>query len=397
MTDFWSAAIVLLLMAGALLALPLWRGSRLSERLAGPPRSAINVRVYEDRIALLREEHQAGRLDEAALKAAEAEAGQALLTDVSDKAEQGAAGAGGQRVLWVVMVLVPVAALALYLHFGALDRLRLSRELASPAATPMQMLDRLERTVQAQPDAPDALFLLARTYMAQNRAAEAVPLFERAAQLAGRPPELLGQWAQAMFFAQGRQWSGQIQALVDEALARNPNEGTSLGLLGIAAFEGQHWAAAIRYWQRLQAGLAPTDPARAALQTGIDRARQALQAKGGSEAPPAAVSVEVQLAPTLVGQVAPESAVFVFARASTGPRIPLAVKRLRVADLPATVTLSDADAMQPGLKLSAFDNIQVMARISRSGQPTEGEWAGAGAPVAGQPGVYTLIIDSPEH
>ncbi|WP_263263958.1 c-type cytochrome biogenesis protein CcmI [Pseudomonas sp. RIT-PI-S] len=393
MIDFWVAAVVLLLITSALLAWPL-RDARRGE---ASTRSAVNLSVYEERLALLREEHRAGRLDAAGWASAQAEAGQALLAEVDADTATVAVDHGGRRVGWAVVVLVPLAALALYLHFGALDRLRLSRELATPAATPAQMLDRLERTVQAQPDAPDALYLLARTYMAQNRAGEAVPLFERAAQLAGRPPELLGQWAQAKYFAAGRQWSGEVQALVDEALQGNPNEGTSLGLLGIAAFEGRHWAAAVGYWQRLQAGLAPTDPARAALQTGIDRARRELQASGEAEAPARTLRVRVELAPALAAKVSPSDAVFVFAKAVDGPRIPLAVKRLRVADLPASVSLSDADAMQPALKLSAFGDVQLMARVSRAGQPTQGEWIGVGVPVAGQPGTYTLIIDSPEH
>jgi cytochrome c-type biogenesis protein CcmH len=396
MTDFWGAALALLLIAAALLAIPLLRGARLG-RYTGEPRTEVNLAVYEERLAALREAHQAGTLDAQALEAAEAEAARALLADVPDAAPAVAQNPGGQRVLWAVTALVPLAALALYLQFGALGPVRLSRELATPAASPAQVLDRLERTVAAQPDAPDGLFMLARTYMTQNRASEAVPLFERAAQLAGRPPALLGQWAQAEFFASGRKWSAHIQGLVDEALAGNPNEGTSLGLLGIAAFEGQHWAAAIAYWQRLQAGLSPTDPARAALQTGIDRARQALQGQGGSLPVAPGLRIQVQLAPAIAQQARPDDAVFVFARAASGPRIPLAVKRLKVADLPAEIILSDADAMQPGLKLSAFEGAQVMARISRSGEPTHGQWAGSGKPIEGQPGTYSLTIDTAEN
>lgn len=397
MIDFWAAAVALLLIACALLAWPL-----LSARAhQGGPRRAVNVAVYEERLALLEEEYRAGRLDTPGWEAAKAEAGKALLADVD--AEAGAAevapatAAKGQRVTLAAMVVVPVAALVVYLNVGALDRLSLSREMATPASSPAEMLSRLERTVEAQPDAPDALYLLARTYMAQNRASEAVPLFQRAAQLAGRPPELLGQWAQAQYFAAGRQWSGQVQALVDEALRGNPNESTSLGLLGIAAFEGKHWAAAVSYWQRLQAGLAPNDPARDALQTGIDRARQALREEGGSEVSGRVLRVQVRLSPALAARVSPEDAVFVFARAVSGPPIPLAVKRLRVADLPANITLSDADAMQPALKLSAFGEVNVMARVSRSGQPTRGEWTGTGLTAGGDSADYVLTIDSPEH
>jgi cytochrome c-type biogenesis protein CcmH/NrfG len=91
--------------------------------------------------------------------------------------------------------------------------------------------------VQAQPDSAEALYFLGRTYMAEQRPADAAKAFERAVSLAGRQPELLGQWAQALYFAADKQWSPQLQALTDEALEGRP-EVTSLGLRGIAAFEG---------------------------------------------------------------------------------------------------------------------------------------------------------------
>jgi cytochrome c-type biogenesis protein CcmH len=62
--------------------------------------------------------------------------------------------------------------------------------------------------------------------------------------------------------------------------------------------------------------------------------------------------------------------------------MPLAVKRLTVADLPAEVSLSDSDAMMPQLKLSGFAQVQLVARISRSGTATAGEWIGRSQPLA---------------
>jgi len=52
-----------------------------------------------------------------------------------------------------------------------------------------------------------------------------------------------------------------------------------------------------------------------------------------------------------------------------GPPMPLAVKRLSVAELPARITLSDDDAMVASMKLSSFNKIIVGARVSKSGNP----------------------------
>ena len=106
----------------------------------------------------------------------------------------------------------------------------------------------------------------------------------------------------------------------------------------------------------------------------------------------------VDLAAGLNAKVAPGDSVFIFARAVGGPPAPLAVKRLTVADLPAEVELGDADAMMPQLKLSNFPEVQLVARISRAGQPTTGEWIGRGKPLASNTtALQALTIDSPDQ
>src|SRR3546814_19287378 len=85
------------------------------------------------------------------------------------------------------------------------------------------------------------LYFLGRTDSAQDRPADAAKVFERTVAVAGRQPELLGQWAQAQYFADGKKWSDKVQALTDEALKLDPKEVTSLGLLGIAAFDGERY------------------------------------------------------------------------------------------------------------------------------------------------------------
>ena len=398
MIDFWLAAGLLLLVALSFVLVPLLRARREQPE---QDRTALNVALYQERLAELNTQQRAGVLTPAQLESGQAEAARELLTD-TDGSQTTSVVRLGRAVPLAAALLVPVVGLVLYLHYGASDQVELSREFAVPPTSVAQMTARLEQAVQMQPEAVEGLYILGRTYMAQNRPAQAAALFERAASLTGRQPEVLGQWAQALYFAAGKQWSEPIQALTDEALLGDPKEPTSLGLLGIAAFESQRFEQAIGYWERLLATLPDADPARTALQAGIARARSQL---ASADTPPASrptparagLKVRVTLAPALVAKVQPGDSVFVFARAVSGPPMPLAVKRLTVADLPAQVELADSDAMMPQLKLSNFAEVKLIARISRAGQPTQGEWLARGAPIASDSAaVQQLLIDSPD-
>lgn len=401
MIDFWLAAGLLALVAMAFLLIPLLRGRRAQ---AEEDRTALNVALYQERLAELDAQHAAGTLDDAQLQAGRAEAARELLADTEGEGER--RSHLGRAAPLLAAVLLPLLGLGLYLHWGASEKLALSRELAEPPHSMAEMTERLEKAVQAQPDSAEGWYFLGRTYMTQERFEDAAKAFERAANLSGRQSEVLGQWAQALYFANGKKMAGAAQALADEALKQNPEEVTTLGLMGIAAFEDQRYADAVDYWQRLVAALPADDPSRAAIQSGIERARQHLAERGEKlpEAPAAAATagvtlkVRVDLSDAVKGQVKPDDSVFVFARAVNGPPMPLAVKRLKVADLPDEVSLSDADAMMPQLKLSAFPKVELVARVSRAGNAISGEWIGRSQPLStAGAGDQAVTIDSPDQ
>lgn len=398
MIDFWLAFGLLLLVATSFLLIPLLRGRRAQRE---EDRTALNVALYQERVAELQVQQQEGALTAAQMDSGRAEAARELLAD-TEGVEAPRSSRLGKTVPLLAALLVPLTGIGLYLHFGASDRVELAREFARPPGSLAEMTQRLERAVKAQPDSVEGVYFLARSYMAQERPRDAAAMFERAVALAGRRPDLLGQWAQALYFASNKTFTPQVEALTREALVADPKEVTSLGLLGISAFEGQRFQQAVDYWTQLLSTLPAQDPSRAALEGGIARAREKL---GESGAPVAAVpakgaslKVRVDLAAELKARVAPGDSVFVFARAVDGPPAPLAVKRVTVADLPVEVSLSDADAMMPQLKLSNFAQVQLVARLSRAGQPTRGEWIGRSPPLASSTAtLQTLTIDSPDQ
>jgi cytochrome c-type biogenesis protein CcmH len=401
MIDFWLAAGLLLLVAMSFLLIPVLRGRRAQSE---EDRTALNVALYQERIAELQGQQEEGVLTSTQMDSGRAEAARELLAD-TEGAEPLRTSRLGKTLPLLAAFLVPLLGIGLYLHFGASDKVELTREFAQPPGSIAEMTSRLERAVKAQPDSAEGLYFLARTYMAQDRPADAAAMFERAVALAGRQAELLGQWAQALYFASNKKFTPQVQALTSEALQADPKEVTSLGLLGIAAFESQHYQQAVDFWTRLLAVLPAQDPSRKALEGGIARASEKLKESGAPVEQPAAtvtksasIKVRVDLAAELKAKVAPGDSVFIFARAVGGPPAPLAVKRVTVADLPAEVELGDADAMMPQLKLSNFPEVQLVARISRAGQPTTGEWIGRGKPLASNTtALQALTIDSPDQ
>ncbi|MEB2326110.1 MAG: c-type cytochrome biogenesis protein CcmI [Pseudomonas sp.] len=399
MIDFWIAASVLLLAALAFLLLPILRGRKAQ---AEEDRTALNVALYQERLAELAAQRAAGTLTEEQLEAGRADAARELLDD-TEGSDATRSARLGRAVPLLAALLVPLLGYGLYLHWGASDKVELARQFGEQPRSLEEMTMRLERAVEAQPDSAEGWYFLGRTYMNQERPADAAKAFARVIELAGRQPELLGQWAQAQYFAGNRQWTKELQALTDEALRADPQEVTSLGLLGIAAYEESRFQDAIGFWERLVATLPEEDPSREAIKGGIARAREQL----GETAPaPAAASesaavrlqIEVTLDPSLQDDVRPDDSVFVFARAVSGPAIPLAAKRLRVADLPANISLGDADAMMPQLKMSNYPEVKLVVRVSREGNATKGEWAGQSEALktAGGDKTIRLMIDKPD-
>ena len=389
MTQFWIYAALLLFAALMLLLWPVLRGRKDQ---AEEDRTALNIALYEEHIAELEAQHANGALSADQLKEGRLEADRELLDDTDVGRPKQSVNLGNALPL-IAALLVPVAGLGLYMYWGASEKVELTLSLAEQPKTVEDMIKRLEDTVRLQPESVDAWYFLGRTYMSEQRPKEAAHAYEKTIELVGRQPDLLGQWAQALYFANGNKWSAELQSLLDEALSQDPNEATSLGLLGIAAFEDKRFQDAINAWTQLSKSLDPQDPSYQAIQTGIERARSSLaetpqanaetnatQDTAAAEPAPAAVSdykllIDVTISDEMLKQTSGTDTVFVFARAESGPPMPLAAKRLTVADLPASIALTDEDSLLPQLKLSSIGRVKLQASVSSSGDAMQAQWS----------------------
>ncbi len=379
---FWLLAAAMLLVALALL-LPALAGGR--QREGGVERDTLNIAVFRDQLVELEADHAEGTLSDAQFEAAKRELQRELLDEVGDGDVKGESRARVRLAVPVVALLVPLLAVGLYLQLGESHlltdegqaELAQAQQEAHDMANVEQMVQQLATRLQRDPDNLEGWQMLGRSLLATQRYADAAQAFGQAIRIAGEQPDLLADYAEALAMASDGQLLGDPLALVEQVLAKQPMHEKGLWLAGIAAFQRGDFNAALEYWQRLNSVIPEGHPNRQLL---ADYMAQARSATGGGavaaagEGIPAAANasleVTVDLDPALAGRLADGDTLFVFARAASGPRMPLAIVRRAAGDFPVTVTLDDSQAMMPSLKLSNFSEVSVGARVSRSGNAT---------------------------
>nr|WP_297461579.1 c-type cytochrome biogenesis protein CcmI [uncultured Halomonas sp.] len=350
-----------------------------------------NVAVYHQRLASLQAARERGEIDGARFDESRLELDRSLLEDAEGQRRSPLKPAASGRLLVpLVMVALIVTSLLWYQREGAQGDLAIynvyQQVRQSPDGSLEMLVGGLENQAALQPDNPKVWLSLFPLYRDSGQFDKATHALQRLIDLQGRLPGLLAQLAQIEFFAANRTLTDEVQTLVDEILAKRPHQPTVLGMLGIEAFDHGRYEEAIGYWREAIAGYGKGGSA-AALREGIAVAQQRLGGAPDATEPASAggpsLAVAVELADALRERAAPDDTLFVIARDVAGELPPLAIERATVADLPLTVTLSDADAMAPMARLSQVDEVRLTVRVSPSGQalPQPGDLFGEAGPL----------------
>ena len=290
----------------------------------------------------------------------------------------------GKAWTMVIVGAIPLVSAGLYLGLGTPAALPPHRPVASELSDTVSsgqtpsvaaLVAQLERKLAANPGNAEGWALAGATYMRLGRFEDAERAYQTLHQLVGDDPQVLTAWADAALMANDGAFSPQIQVRIERALALHPDHDNALWLAALGAESRADYRQALAYLERLLP-LVEDDPQSAAEVTGVmARVRQSRvnassgDAQPSAGVPKAAVRVEVRLDPKLAGEVGADHRLFVFAKAVDGPPMPLAVTRHRASELPLALTLDDSMAMLDGLKISAFERVSVMARLSRTGDP----------------------------
>jgi cytochrome c-type biogenesis protein CcmH len=270
------------------------------------------------------------------------------------------------------------------------------------------MVEKLAARLKDKPDDADGWSMLGRSQSVLGNHAEALKAYKKAMDLRKDDAMLIVDYADSLAVNNNRSLDGEPMKLVERALKADPRNLKALFLAGTYAFNKKDYAGAVKQWEKAVQS-APADNAFVQqIQPALAEARQLAGMPPAAAAPldaalkpasgPASkVSGTVTLAAALAKQANPEDTVFIFARPATGSRMPLAIMRKQVKDLPLEFSLDDSMAMSPASAISGAGQVIVGARISKSGNavPQPGDLAGqSGVVKVGATGVKIEIKEA---
>ena len=390
----WGYAVAMMIVALIIILLPLLRRPMQQVTLDS---NTANVAVLKDQLQELEADFANGNMSEELYDSARIDLEAAVAADLDDDVGEPMQSVSlkTRRLLsLILMVALPLSSVALYREISTFEDAPTREEnvqqameqVAGEKLPPIdQMVEKLAARLRDNPQDAQGWQMLGRTYLILQRTSDAVAAYGHAYDLLGdSDPDFLVDYAEVLATDNDDQMAGRPTELVMRALEIQPGMSKGMWFAGFASYQADDYTSAIKHWSIVLQNADVDAETQQMLQTYIADARsklgldpaideQIVAAPVGKAVQPAissaSIQVQVALDPSMKDKVSQNEIVFVFAKAVSGMPAPLAVKKLTVADLPATVTLDDSMAMMPGHSLSSKDQVIVGARVSRSGAP----------------------------
>lgn len=408
MVSLWIGAIALCVIAALFIFWPLWRyGAEkpVAAIIDVDARLAENVRLFREHVAELEAQLANGRIDANQFAQLKLEQERALLDDESSirAAQQTRYMKVGVTTFALIALVSVLAAYGLYRELGSsadveirmaqaekqqLDMLDYQAGKNPDATRTRAMISLIEARLKDNPDQLQYWFFLARMYMDLSDFTNASNAYLQVLERDKESSMVMAEAAQAMFLRDGNKVNPTVTDLVERALKLEPDNTMALGLAGIDAFGKEDYLGAIKHWGRVINLSDPNSAGSQGLVAGIERAAGLFFANGGTQEQLDAarngrqIAVTVSLASDV--NVSPDQLVFVYARTWQGAKMPLAIARFKVSELPRQVLLTETMAMTEAMTLATVDTVELVARVSLDGSATAkaGDWQGSIGPVA---------------
>jgi len=405
----FSAVVILLVVAALLFLLPpLIRGRSGTLSIA---RNDVNILLFKDQLKELETDLNNGIITQDQFQQAHADLERSLLQDVTGETDQQSESQSniGKVSAVFISILIPVVAVGIYSQLGSgkqgFDPSSASPEMSTKGhqGTLEEQVRKLQDHLQANPDDIQGWVMLALSYYYLKQYQAASDAFARTVSMTGeQDANLLSDYADALAMSSGRSMAGKPYDLVKKALSIDSNNQKALWLAASATLESKEYETSLGYWQKLRSQFPdgsenyvmmtrniaevkqlmgkPIDAELAIVQKAQAQQDTASASQQGSAgAGNGKITGTVVLDGKFKDKASPSDTLFVYARATNGPRMPLAIIKTTVSDLPLNFTLDDSMAMNPQMKLSNFQDVIISARISKSGNamPQNGDLIGS--------------------
>jgi cytochrome c-type biogenesis protein CcmH len=381
----------------------LWFLLRERKPMTQASQANANAKVYRDQILDLDREHDSGHISDEEWQQSRDELSLRLLEDTS--AEDDPAAKTEKPAIWTAVVLavaLPLGSMGMYMWVGqpeALNPLALKTPDQVDPKDLTKMAQTLAEKLQDKPDNLQGWVMLGRTYRTLENFDAALRAYDSALKLSDDDDLKLERIEVIAMQRQG-QFEGEPWNVIREVLQRDPQHFGALLTAGSASYAEGKFADALKYWEQARKPLDANNPDLAGLESAIATVRERLGMPPAKAAPAAAsglnVTGQVNLSASLKSKASPNDVVFIYATPANGDRMPLAIFKTTVSQLPFNFTLDDSTAMAPDRKLSAAGEVMVKVRVTKSGNamPQSGDLSGSLGPVkVGAKGLKLEIKD----
>jgi len=363
----------------------LWFLLRERKPLTQASQANANAKVYRDQISDLDREHESGHISDEEWQHSRDELSVRLLEDTA--AVDDPAAKAEKPAVWTAVVLavaMPISAMGLYMWVGNPEALN-PLALKSPDQVDQKDLAKLAQTLadrlQSQPDNLQGWVMLGRTYRTLENFDASLKAYDTALKLSA-DDDLQLERIEVMAMQRQGLFEGEPWRVIREILQKDPQHFGALLTAGSASYAEGKYADALKYWEQARKPLDANNPDLPGLENAIATVRDKLGMP--TKAAPSAssalnVSGQISLSAALKAKVSPNDAVFVYATPANGDRMPLAIMKTTVSQLPLNFMLDDSTAMTPERKLSMAGEVLVKVRVSKSGNamPQSGDLTGA--------------------
>ena len=216
-----------------------------------------------------------------------------------------------------------------------------------------------------------AWMLLGRVAMSLNEFDMAMQSFDKVLKMNPDNKQVLISYSQVLLMEGSDANMSRAATMLSRVLKAEPTNIDAISLLALIAYERKDWLQAKTAFEVLLASMQQNDPRYsmiaeriAEIDAHLNNEQQVTNTKL-AEASNSEISITVDLDSALADSQPQNGTLFIFAKAASGPQMPLAVVKMTEYSFPLTVTLSDTNAMVEGLNLSSVDKIILTARLSK--------------------------------